>query len=290
MKSSAASRSSGGVVGARRGLQAVRAGGLRQHRGRPRRPGEGEYRLQAVSSLVGGVHAAAGVDAAHLTEDAVRNQALQAAARGVIVELVVDRDLQRGGARKGGQRGAVGAVDGDRLLHDRRRHPGRGHLLQHLQPDAGRGVDVHHVGPFAGQHFPVVVVARGYPVVGRELVTRLGGARRHRHQPGARLVAVGQRMVARAPAAGADDHAPIVAAHNRYCSTRRAPARLRMNRPNGPLQPAAISTRRYADRSSAAGGLAGAGGRAKCTGEVRSAGSAGRGRCPAAPPSGTVPC
>ena len=204
----------GGVMGARVWLQALRAGGLRQHRGGARRTGEGEHRLQAMGSLISAVHAAAGVDEAHLAEGALRHQALQPAARGVIVKLMVDRHLQRGGARQGRQRGAVGAVDGDRLLHDRGRDAGGRHLLQHLQPRARRGVDVHHVGPLAGQHLAVVAVAGGNPVVGGQPVPGSGGARRHRHQPGARLVAVGQRVVARAGAARADDHAPVAAAHD----------------------------------------------------------------------------
>ena len=74
----------GGVVGPRRRLQAVRAGGLGKHCRGTRLAGEGERRLQAVGSLVGTVHATAGVDEAHLAESAVGDQALQGggAARG----------------------------------------------------------------------------------------------------------------------------------------------------------------------------------------------------------------
>ena len=213
----------GGEVVARRRLQAFRAGRLPEHRRRLRAAGEGEHRLQGVRALVGGVHAGAGVDEAHPADGAVRDQALQAPARGVVVELVVDRHLQRRGARERGQRRAVGPVDGDRFLDDRRRHPGGRDLLQQLQARVGRRVDVHHVGPLAGQHLAVVVVARGDAVGIGQLVPLVHGTCRHRHQLRAPLVAIRQRMVPRPPAAGADDHTPIVACHARYCSMPAPP-------------------------------------------------------------------
>ena len=216
----------GGEVIARRRLQAAGPGRLPEHRGRTRATGEREHRLQGVRALVGGVHAGAGIDQAHRADGPVRDQALQALARGVVVELVVDRHLQRRVARERGQRGAVGAVDGDRLLDDRRRHAGGRDLLQQLQARVGRGIDVHHVGPFAGQHLAVVVVARGDSVGVGQLVPRRRGARRYRHQLRAPLVPIRQCMMARPPAAGANEHTPIVARHARYCSTPHAPVRI----------------------------------------------------------------